>query len=171
MKRGISPTSSQRIRNNFLRELGVCVKPQHVLSVSDRSARDIRDSHRLNEPLQYDHQEERARQEQHRSFRSQSPSSVASEIPREQKQVNFCESVTVVLIPMIDDYSSRIQAKLFYDSEEMSQNLERNLVEFNAERCDWFQVCLEEAMYVCEHTGELIHPVHKLKKPWAVGPP
>jgi hypothetical protein len=30
---------------------------------------------------------------------------------------------------MIDDYSSRIQAKLFYDSEEMSQNLgKRNAI-------------------------------------------
>lgn len=176
-KRGTSSTSSQRIRNNFLRKIGVSMKAHNDVSVSERSARDIRDTRRLNEPLQYDHQDKKVQQEQRRSFRSQSPSSVANDIPllepgdEKKKQVNFCEAVTVVLIPKSSEYSSRVQTRLFHDSVELSENLARNLVEFNAEKCDWFHVCLEEDMHVCGHTGELIHPVHIQQNLCAFGSP
>jgi len=172
-----SSTSSQKIRNNFLWKIGVSQKPENVISVSERSARDIRDMPRLNEPLQYDRQEERLREEQRQFFQAGSPSSVAYDSPLHEpesvkkKQVQFRETVTAVLIPESVEYSSRVQAKLFHDSIELSVNLAKNLVEFNAENRDWFDVCLEDKMYVCGHTGELIHPVHMQPNQYACGSP
>ena len=37
---------------------------------------------------------------------------------------------------------------------------ERNLVEFTAEKGDWRSARLEDEMFICGVTGELIHPVH-----------
>lgn len=163
--RRTSSTSSQRVRNNFLSKLGVGQKPHNFISTSERSSRDIRDMPRLSEPLHYDRDEERLREEHQEYFRPQSPSSVANDIPARElenvkkKRVNFYENVTVVLIPKSFEYSSRVQAKLFHDSIEASEDVERNIVEFNADNRDWSNVCLEDNMHVCD-TGELIHPVH-----------
>jgi len=156
--------SSHMVRKNFFEKIGVGRK-SHVMQVSERSARDTRDMPRLSEPLRYDRQEEMRREEQRKSHRQQSPSSVASDIPLcglqiNEKQVCFQESVTVVLIPKSFEYSSRVQARLFHDSIQYSEDIGRNLVEFQAENLDWFNVCVEDDMHVCEKTGELIHPVH-----------
>lgn len=72
----------------------------------------------------------------------------------------FQESVAVVPIPMRDAYSQRIRSKLWNDTVELCENAERNLVEFIAENGDWRTACLEDDMYICGVTGELIHPVH-----------
>mmetsp|Transcript_37308 Transcript_37308/g.68553 ORF Transcript_37308/g.68553 Transcript_37308/m.68553 type:complete len:245 (+) Transcript_37308:180-914(+) len=165
-------TSSQRVRSKFFQKLGIGApcrlnqKSQNV-SVSERSVRDLRYMPRFNEPLQYNHYEERVREEQRQSRQSSSAStddnklsSTVSGTSTQKRQVNFQETVTVVPIPMRSEYSVRIRARLFSDSVETSENLERNLVEFTAENGDWRSVCLEDEMFLCGVTRELIHPVH-----------
>jgi hypothetical protein len=39
-------------------------------------------------------------------------------------------------------------------------SIERNLIEFAAENGDWRGACLEDEMYTCSVTKELIHPAH-----------
>ncbi len=72
---------------------------------------------------------------------------------------------------MRTEYSSRIRAKLFSDSVEMYENVERNLVEFTAENGNWRAVRLEDEMYLCGVTGELIHPVHVETNAYVFGSP
>jgi hypothetical protein len=53
---------------------------------------------------------------------------------------------------------------LFYAIElkpySISPPTERNLIEFEAENRDWRCACLEDEMYTCSDTQELIHPAH-----------
>jgi hypothetical protein len=135
--------------------------------------RDLRDIPRLQIPLYYDREEERLREEQRESQRSLplSPVSSFADISNlaaiapvskstPTKRVGFQEAVTVVPIPMRNEYSERIKTKIWCDAVEICENIERNLAEFNAENLDWRTVRLEDEMYVCGITGELIHPVH-----------
>ena len=39
-------------------------------------------------------------------------------------------------------------------------NTERNILEYASEDYNWRNVCLEEEMYTCSSSQELIHPVH-----------
>mmetsp|Transcript_36661 Transcript_36661/g.76933 ORF Transcript_36661/g.76933 Transcript_36661/m.76933 type:complete len:182 (-) Transcript_36661:219-764(-) len=148
-----STLSNNRVRSKFLQKIGIHPTPNkdkapNVSSIAGRSVRDLSNVPRLNEPLHYayNHLEEKDRRE-----------------PRESKQkkgVNFQETVTVALIPMRTEYSRRIRTKIWIDQLELSQNAERNLVEFAAEGYDWQSACTERHMYFCEETKELIHPVH-----------
>ena len=76
------------------------------------------------------------------------------------KSVSFNEQVVAVPIPMIQEYSYRMRDRLYTDSITMQENIERNLVEYNSEYRNWRAVVLEEEMYRCGITGELIHPIH-----------
>jgi len=49
---------------------------------------------------------------------------------------------------------------IFCIERSFSSTTERNLIEFVSEDNDWRRVCLEEEMYTCSETQELIHPVH-----------
>lgn len=146
-----STSSNNRVRSKFFQKIGIhptSTKASSVSSIAGRSVRDLSNVPRLNEPLHYayNHHEEKEQRE-----------------PRESKQkkgVNFQETVTVVPIPMRTEYSRRIRTKLWIDQLELSQNAERNLVEFAAEGYDWQSACTERHMYFCEETKELIHPVH-----------
>jgi len=146
-----STSSNNRVRKKFFQKIGIhstSTKAPSVSSIAGRSVRDLSNVPRLNEPLHYayNHHEEKDERE-----------------PRESKQkkgVNFQETVTVALIPMRTEYSSRIRTKLWIDQLELSRNAERNLVEFSAENYDWQSVCTERQMYFCEETKELIHPIH-----------
>eukprot|EP00571_Detonula_confervacea_P002602 CAMPEP_0172320698 /NCGR_PEP_ID=MMETSP1058-20130122/41184_1 /TAXON_ID=83371 /ORGANISM="Detonula confervacea, Strain CCMP 353" /LENGTH=221 /DNA_ID=CAMNT_0013036015 /DNA_START=194 /DNA_END=859 /DNA_ORIENTATION=+ len=169
--------SSQRIRSKFFQTIGICSNhtPQHI-SVATRSVRDLLYMPRFSEQLQYDHNEERLRREQRRSRQSVSSaayddksSSAVSGKATKKKQVNFQESVIVAPIPMRGEYSDRIRSKLWSDAVEIHENIERNLVEFAAENRDWRRACLEDKMYTCGITGELIHPVHVETKQYVFG--
>lgn len=46
---------------------------------------------------------------------------------------------------------------------------ERNLVEFTAEYGDWRCVILEDEMFICGLTGDLIHPVHVQSNQYVFG--
>jgi len=134
---------------------------------------------RFNEPLQYNHDEERRREER-RQFR-QSSLSVAADgnnmtssvvgKTRPRRRVNFEEIVTVIPIPLRSDYSSTVRCKMFTNRVEMCENVERNLIEYTAENGDWRNTCLEEDMYKCGVTGELVHPAHVVTNQYVVNLP
>mmetsp|Transcript_36632 Transcript_36632/g.79083 ORF Transcript_36632/g.79083 Transcript_36632/m.79083 type:complete len:238 (-) Transcript_36632:429-1142(-) len=187
--RNISRTrnlTSQQVRRKFFQKIGIVNHKSLDIPVSKRSLRDLRQVPTHNEPLQYDHEEERQREELRQAQQSResqpSPSSVAiheneltSKVTdgsaKRKRQVNFQESVTVVPIPMIYEYSHRIRSKLYTDSAEMYEMVERNIVEFSAERGDWRHAYLEEQMFVCGVTGKLIHPAHIQTSQYVFGSP
>eukprot|EP00581_Thalassiosira_minuscula_P015553 CAMPEP_0183728636 /NCGR_PEP_ID=MMETSP0737-20130205/28571_1 /TAXON_ID=385413 /ORGANISM="Thalassiosira miniscula, Strain CCMP1093" /LENGTH=200 /DNA_ID=CAMNT_0025960637 /DNA_START=265 /DNA_END=867 /DNA_ORIENTATION=- len=172
-------TSSQHVRRKFFQKIGIganrAFNHKHGnTSVDERNTRDLRCMPRFDIPLQYeyDHQEERRREEQRKSRESSDDGNRSSTVPgttRSKKQVNFQENVTVVAIPMRTEYSARVRAKLFTDAVEMCENAERNLIEFTAENGDWRSACLEDEMYICGVTRELIHPVHVETRAYVFG--
>ncbi|KAL3795361.1 hypothetical protein HJC23_009534 [Cyclotella cryptica] len=81
-------------------------------------------------------------------------------IPRRRRLV-FSEDVEVVPIPMRSEYSNRIKERMYSNRVELSENAQRNVVEFEAEGWDASTVLDDEnQFYKCPLTGELIHPVH-----------
>lgn len=175
-------SSSQQVRRNFFQKLGIGSHKSSV-PVAERSVRDLRNIPRYHEPLQYDEDEERLREEQRQSSPSrlsvsptgaaddicQLPSPMKSSSSKLKKQVSFHESVAVVPVPMKDEYSNRIRTKLWSDAVEICENVERNLVEFAAENYDWRCACMEDEMYVCGVTGDLIHPIHVETRQYVFG--
>ena len=179
---------------------------QEEVCVAELCVQDLRYIPRYHEPLQYNRQEVMKRERRQSLRRTYSPDSVLDEfthgtlmaLPQKKKQVTFQEDVVVVPIPLRDDYSNSLRAKLwsnivercdnegkrslylcinFYSyapsdpsistnhpifciERSFSSTTERNLIEFVSEDNDWRRVCLEEEMYTCSETQELIHPVH-----------
>eukprot|EP01082_Thalassiosira_pseudonana_P013548 g11832.t1 g11832 contig6:671999-673027(+) len=81
-------------------------------------------------------------------------------IPRRRRLV-FSDDVVVVPIPMRSEYSNRIKERMYSNRVELSENAQRNVVEFEAEGWDASTVLDDEGQfYKCPLTGELIHPVH-----------
>ena len=70
----------------------------------------------------------------------------------------FNNDVMVVQIPSHTDYSDRIKRFLWSNGREISENAERNRVEYASEGWDWHTVLEDDDMYVDASTGELIHP-------------
>ncbi|KAL7469168.1 hypothetical protein ACHAXS_009420, partial [Conticribra weissflogii] len=105
----------------------------------------------------------------HRFFGSRSSSldnangshhSNSAKIPRRRRLV-FASDVEVVPIPMRSEYSNRIKERMYSNRVELSENAQRNVVEFEAEGWDASTVLDDEnQFYKCPLTGELIHPVH-----------
>ena len=62
---------------------------------------------------------------------------------------------------MRSEYSNRIKERMYSGRVELSENAQRNVVEFEAEGWDATTVLDDEGQfYKCPLTGELIHPVH-----------
>ncbi len=77
------------------------------------------------------------------------------------KKLVISNDVQVVPIPMRSEYSNRIKERMYSGRVELSENAQRNVVEFEAEGWDATTVLDDEAQfYKCPLTGELIHPVH-----------
>lgn len=79
---------------------------------------------------------------------------------KKRRSVGFQDTVTVVPIPMRNEYSDRIKVKIWGDKVQTIEALERNILEYASEDYNWRNVCLEEEMYTCATSQELIHPVH-----------
>jgi hypothetical protein len=88
------------------------------------------------------------------------PNPNLKQIPR-RRRLLFSENVEVVPIPMRSEYSNRIKERMYSNRIELSENAQRNVVEFEAEGWDAATVLDDEnQFYKCPLTGELIHPVH-----------
>lgn len=74
--------------------------------------------------------------------------------------ISFSEVVTVVPIPMRNEYSDRIKTRIWSDRIELAENARRNAVEFASEGFNWRDVLEENYMYICAVSGERVHPVH-----------
>jgi len=90
----------------------------------------------------------------------QQPPKQPTNIPR-RRRILFSDNVDVVPIPMRSEYSNRIKDRMYSGRVELSENAQRNVVEYEAEGWDATTVLDDEnQFYKCPLTGELIHPVH-----------
>mmetsp|Transcript_14793 Transcript_14793/g.20989 ORF Transcript_14793/g.20989 Transcript_14793/m.20989 type:complete len:324 (-) Transcript_14793:305-1276(-) len=137
------------------------------------SSRSLLSNVRLTEELKYDSDEDAEPypngakdaysrffgSKQSRSFDSK-PNKNNENFPRRRKLM-FSDDVQVVPIPMRSEYSNRIKERMYNGRVELSENAQRNVVEFEAEGWDASTVLDDESQfYKCPLTGELIHPVH-----------
>lgn len=107
------------------------------------------------EPLKYN------RQRPEEDVSEQQPEAKRQKIVgSKKKRCEFNEVVRVVPIPMRTEYSVHMRQRLWSNSFEIQQNAARNTIEFASEGWDWRSVILDESMYTCDKTGELIHPIH-----------
>uniref|UniRef100_A0A7S1BNA7 Uncharacterized protein n=1 Tax=Corethron hystrix TaxID=216773 RepID=A0A7S1BNA7_9STRA len=88
------------------------------------------------------------------------PSNQQNRAKRVRKRTSFSEIVAVMPIPMKEEYSPHVRTRLWASPSEIVQNVARNLVEYSAEGFNWRNVTEDDAMFVCNATGELIHPIH-----------
>lgn len=181
--RSTPPPSSNRIRHTFLNKLGIDQKRE-----TNSSEAGHRPAHRsmlgnvrvTQEPLKYaefKHSQRKWRWE--RLFGGElspmanlssspptTPTALSSETSsfssteKSNRRLTFNEDVKVVPIPMRDEYSDRIKDRLWMNAEEIQRNAERNALEFRSEGFDWRNALVEDNMFTCVETGELIHPVH-----------
>mmetsp|Transcript_25529 Transcript_25529/g.61385 ORF Transcript_25529/g.61385 Transcript_25529/m.61385 type:complete len:330 (+) Transcript_25529:146-1135(+) len=123
---------------------------------------------RLKEELKYDSDEDAGPppNSYSRFFGVRQPSAVdkppknMTNIPRRPRLI-ISDNVEVVPIPMRSEYSNRIKERMYSGRVELSENAQRNVVEFEAEGWDATTVLDDEnQFYKCPLTGELIHPVH-----------
>lgn len=157
----------------------------NIMVGNTASSRSLLSNVRLKEELKYDSDEDiesYSRNSYHRFFGrrqpQQQPSSssngndnrvssngtattTTNNKQRNRRRLVISNDVQVVPIPMRSEYSNRIKERMYSGRVELSENAQRNVVEFEAEGWDATTVLDDEAQfYKCPLTGELIHPVH-----------
>ena len=151
---------------------GEAIIPGGELVGNTATSRSLLSNVRLKEELKYDSDEDvepyphllgggGSRQQQNSGHSDSSdPPKNMTNIPRRRRLV-FTDDVEVVPIPMRSEYSNRIKERMYSGRVELSENAQRNVVEFEAEGWDATTVLDDEnQFYKCPLTGELIHPVH-----------
>lgn len=81
-------------------------------------------------------------------------------VKKKQSRIAFSDDVTVIPIPMRNEYSERVRSRIWSNRFELQENAQRNAVEFAAEGWNWRQVKEDGEMFICSVSGELVHPVH-----------
>mmetsp|Transcript_8958 Transcript_8958/g.15568 ORF Transcript_8958/g.15568 Transcript_8958/m.15568 type:complete len:309 (-) Transcript_8958:345-1271(-) len=134
------------------------------------SSRSLLSNVRLKDELKYDSDEDAEPYpnsysrffggRQQSSASENKPPKNTTNIPQ-RRRLLFSDEVEVVPIPMRSEYSNRIKERMYSGRVELSENAQRNVVEFEAEGWDATTVLDDEnQFYKCPLTGELIHPVH-----------
>mmetsp|Transcript_25885 Transcript_25885/g.42049 ORF Transcript_25885/g.42049 Transcript_25885/m.42049 type:complete len:306 (-) Transcript_25885:297-1214(-) len=150
---------------------GETLKPgSELLRRNTATSRSLLSNVRLKDELKYDSDEEATPftnsysrffgGRYHANSLETKPPKNTTNIPR-RRRLLFSEAVEVVPIPMRSEYSNRIKDRMYSGRVELSENAQRNVVEFEAEGWDATTVLDDEnQFYKCPLTGELIHPVH-----------
>lgn len=127
-QRGVSRRSSL-FQKMFRRGSSQKKLQQEEVCVAELCVHDLRHMPRYHEPLQYNRQEVMKRERRQSLRRTYSPDSVLDDendknmvLPQKKKQVTFQEDVAVVPIPLRDDYSHSLRAKLWSNVVERCDN-------------------------------------------------
>jgi hypothetical protein len=83
---------------------------------------------------------------------------------RKRKNATFNESLTVVMIPEIADYSPQTRANLWEDHEIQAKTILRNKLEFAHEGFEWRSAFEENEMQYDQNADYHIHPVHARRR-------
>jgi len=173
--RSNSACQSNEIRSRLLNKLGIYEQSTKIgsgsesPSIGEKSRFDGRYSHTASKmPQNYHkiHPPRRGAVPFHIPLKSGSSKhpTVDHVTSKTKPKIAFSNTVSVLPIPMRNEYSSRIQKRLWNDRLETSQNIARNTMEFAAEGWNWRTVTEDDGMYVCSVSGALIHPVHCLRQ-------
>lgn len=79
---------------------------------------------------------------------------------KRKRKVSLINDVSVVPIPMRNEYSDRVKERLWSNAAELYQNAARNAIEFAAEGWNWRSATEDEHMIYCQASGDMIHPIH-----------
>lgn len=145
---------------------GEALIPAGELLGNTATSRSLLSNVRLKDELKYDSDEDAAPypNSYNRFFGVRQTNAVDNKPPKNTTNIRrllFSDDVEVVPIPMRSEYSNRIKERMYSGRVELSENAQRNVVEYEAEGWDATTVLDDEnQFYKCPLTGELIHPVH-----------
>jgi len=99
------------------------------------------------------------------------PSNLAQKKSRSKQRAKntngstICFNTEIVTheIPSLEEFTKDELRRTWYMDDEAYKMIEKNVIEYRAEGWNWNSVIEEDQMIVDNITGQLVHPVHRLK--------